>query len=231
MPLYLAEMESLEHNDPLIHEEFMSGNWVVNKNDVVPFCAIGVDTALENVNRSLKVNGGLVGITLNPSARNKFFLVSPYLTKLAEDAKLLNSEPIYRKRRHHKLCPRVLNTEETQIDRLTNTLRHLENPFEVKSDRLFNIVTNKVVPENVQNDICNYSTIGAAALQNFVTERIRSNSVNLWSRLSKVKITLWNGASKAIKVKTKAAQEAQKFSADRAWFGRMLLVGKSRREI
>ena len=81
MPLYLAEMESLGHKDPLIHEEFMSGNWVVNKNDVVPFCAIGVDTALENVNRSLKVNGGLVGITLNPSARNKFFLVSPYLTK------------------------------------------------------------------------------------------------------------------------------------------------------
>ena len=53
MPLYLAEMESLRHKDPLIHEEFMSGNWVVNKNDVVPFCAIGVDTALENVSRSI----------------------------------------------------------------------------------------------------------------------------------------------------------------------------------
>ena len=61
--------------------------------------------------------------------------------------------------------------------------------------------------------------------------RIRSNSVNLWFRLSKVKITLWNGASKVIKVKTKAAQEAQEFSADRAWFGRMFVVGKSRRDV
>ena len=81
----------------------------------------------------------------------------------------------------------VLNTEETQIDRLINTLRHLDNPFEVESDRLFNIVTRKVVPENVQKDMCYYNTIGAAALQKFVSERIRSNSVNLWSRLSKDK--------------------------------------------
>ena len=60
MPLYIAEMEKIEDTDPLIFNEFQSGNWVVNKNEVVPFCAIGVDTALENVNRSLKVNGGLV---------------------------------------------------------------------------------------------------------------------------------------------------------------------------
>jgi len=56
---------------------FKGGNWVVNKNPCVPFCAIGPDHALERLNRSVKVTGGLVGITLNPSARVKFFLVAP----------------------------------------------------------------------------------------------------------------------------------------------------------
>jgi len=42
-PLYLAEMESLKNDDPLLYEEFRSGTWVVNKNAMVPFCSIGAD--------------------------------------------------------------------------------------------------------------------------------------------------------------------------------------------
>ena len=34
----------------------------------------------------MKVSGGLVGITLNPSARAKFFLISQELARLAEEA-------------------------------------------------------------------------------------------------------------------------------------------------
>lgn len=73
IPLYLAEMKSLKETDLEIYNEFMEGNWLVNKNPDVPFCALGADHALEHINRSMKVTGGLVGITLNPSARTKFF--------------------------------------------------------------------------------------------------------------------------------------------------------------
>jgi len=77
IPLYLAEMKSLKTTDPDIDAEFQNGNWVVNKNVRIPFCGLGPDNALEHVNRSMKVSGGLVGITLNPSARAKFFLIVP----------------------------------------------------------------------------------------------------------------------------------------------------------
>ena len=70
-------MKSLKETDLEIYNEFMEGNWVVNKNPDVPFCALGADQALEDINRSMKVTGGLVGITLNPSARTKFFLIAP----------------------------------------------------------------------------------------------------------------------------------------------------------
>ena len=35
----------------------MDGNWVVNKN-AIPFCAIGADHGLEQVNKMMKVSGG-----------------------------------------------------------------------------------------------------------------------------------------------------------------------------
>ena len=87
IPIYLAEMESPNESDPDIVEEFQQGNWVVNKNGDTSFCALGADHSLEHTNRSMKVSRGLIGITLNTSSRNKFFLIAPELARLAEEAR------------------------------------------------------------------------------------------------------------------------------------------------
>ena len=64
-----------------IYEEFKAGNSVVSKSDQVPLCAVGVDHALEHqvrlcavgaghalehISHSMKVAGGLIGITKHP---------------------------------------------------------------------------------------------------------------------------------------------------------------------
>ena len=86
IPLYPAEMVSLVSSDPEIYGEFITENWVVNKNTEVPFCAVGGETALEHLNRSMK---GLVGITLNETARAKFFLIALELVRLTAEAKAM----------------------------------------------------------------------------------------------------------------------------------------------
>ena len=60
----------------------MNGNWVINKNNRVSFCAVEADNALEYLIRSMRVFGALVGITQNERARAKFFLIAPELAKL-----------------------------------------------------------------------------------------------------------------------------------------------------
>ena len=70
--VYLAEMSSLSEGDPEIHKELILGNWLVNKNAQVPFCA-RADNALKHEDCSMKVSGGLAGITLNKTALTKFF--------------------------------------------------------------------------------------------------------------------------------------------------------------
>ena len=67
-------MDKLRERDNDIYAEFLSGNWVVNKNASVPFCAIGAGHALEHINCSMKVVG-LTGITLNANARNYFHML------------------------------------------------------------------------------------------------------------------------------------------------------------
>jgi len=61
VPLYLAEMKALHTTDPDIHQEFIDGNFAVNKSKI-PFCAIGMDHALEHINRIMKVTGGLYAL-------------------------------------------------------------------------------------------------------------------------------------------------------------------------
>ena len=125
IPLYLAEMEKLPDSDPEIYQEFLDGNWVVNKNQDVAFCALSADHALEQINRSIKVSGGLVGITLNPNTRTKFFLIAPELARLAEEAKeMAGTSTANQSTHHHSLWPQGFLTKR-------RTLKSFQTPWKV----------------------------------------------------------------------------------------------------
>ena len=174
-------MKSLKTTDPDIEAEFQNGNWVVNKNGLVPFCSLGADHALEHVNRSMKVSGGLVGITLNPSARAKFFLISPELARLAEEANDMAGVSTKLQDQHHNLTAAVLSCEEKNISKLTTTIESFTNPFTQPEDCLFNLVSKVVMPEEIKLDLCVQRTEGDKLFRTFVTKRIQEGSENLWS--------------------------------------------------
>ena len=73
-------MKMTKETSPEVYQ-FKNGNWVVNKNEQVAFCALGTDNA--HVNRSIKVSDGLI-------PRTNYFLVAHELSKLAEQAKLMD---------------------------------------------------------------------------------------------------------------------------------------------
>lgn len=186
IPLYLAEMQALQQSDPEIYREFLEGNWVVNKNPHVPFCALGADHALEHINRSMKVSGGLVGITLNPSARNKFFLIAPELARLADEAKHMAGITSSKEgNHHHTLTASVHSREEKNIEQLLATLETFTNPFTEESDELFNLVTKIVAPDKVKADLTEQANIGLKLYQTFVKDRIKTQKVSVWSPMKK----------------------------------------------
>ena len=189
IPLYLAEMKMLQVSEPDIYQEFLEGAWIVNKNLNVSFCALGADHALEQVNRSMKVSGGLVGITLNPSARTKFFLIAPELSRLAEEARsMAGTTSTHSSAHHHSLSASVFSREEKSIVQLLATMENFTNPFVEQSEELFNLVTNVVTPTQVKKDMSEQSSIGAKLFETFAKERFQLGTIGLWSKMKKRKL-------------------------------------------
>ena len=56
------------------------------KKSTIHIVCIGADTG-KQINRLMKVNGGLTGISNNPNAKQRFFLTSPVLARLSKEFK------------------------------------------------------------------------------------------------------------------------------------------------
>ena len=72
-PVYLNDMQLLPKTAPAVYESFKRGNFVVQRSSN-PFCKVPVDQATEWVNKTCKISNGVIGITLNDTARDKFCL-------------------------------------------------------------------------------------------------------------------------------------------------------------
>ena len=144
----------------------------------------------------MKVSGGLVIITQNPSARSKFFLIAPELARLAEQAKAMAGVSTKMQHQHHNLTLAVLSREENNVSKLTTTIASFTNPFTQPEDYLFNHVTKVVMPEEVKRDLCAQKTEGAKLFRTFVTERIQKGNENLWSPMKKRSLLTWKSTCK-----------------------------------
>ena len=103
----------------------------VNKNEDVAFCALGAGHPFEQINRSMKVSEGLVGITLNPNA-----LIPPELARLAEEAKeMAGTSTANEGTHHHTSTTSVLSREEKTIEKLLNTMESFTNPPQIPSPK------------------------------------------------------------------------------------------------
>jgi hypothetical protein len=82
-PRYLSDMEAIQYDDPQLWDTFIDGNLVFNKSDL-QFVALGADQACEQLNKWMKQDGGVVGISSKENARQKFFLIAYECCQIAK---------------------------------------------------------------------------------------------------------------------------------------------------
>ena len=179
------------------------------------FCGFGPDHAIEHLNRSMKVSGGIVGITLNESARARFFLIAPEMTRLAGEVSNMADISSSGKTTHHDLSETYMQRQEKAMT------------YEGKD--LINIVTKTVIPEEVEKDILNYDKIGDLTCKKFVEERTVRAEVNLWSPLKKLNLKTWKSAQNM--VRHQLEDNIVELKEDTSLFARLLIVARSRPEI
>lgn len=228
IPLYLSEMLSLQEIDPTLCEEFASGNWVVNKSKIA-FCALGADHALEQVNRWMKVAGGIVGITQNQTARTRFFLVAPELARLKVESKQSADVEKNLSSKHYELTNAARTKVIVSALSLTTTLQGFTNPFEYDGDDIINIVTKAVVAVDIQRDIETLEQNGSDKFDEFVESRLKTKSTNFWDPMKKLSLKTWKTSLNETKLKV--GDKTVELKEDRGLFARMLIVANSRPEI
>ena len=122
-PFYLATMNELEHNDGGSWN-YLKDNFSINKSGI-PFCSIGSDHALEQENKSLKVTGGVKGLTQEPTALYRYCLTVPSLND--------NSKAFYKE---HNIEP-TGREAHYQLSALTNIFTSSSQKNESKKKYLY----------------------------------------------------------------------------------------------
>ena len=129
-PVYLAEMMSLKSSDPDIWKFLEDGNFCVNKNSI-PFCSIGVDHAMEQENKRMKVVGGIKGLTQNQKALDRFVLASPVMTNIIKNWQVyVGSNKNQASQKHYQLVGSVNKRLDTNVGKLVEKFEWFGLSFE-----------------------------------------------------------------------------------------------------
>ena len=228
-PYYLAEMSSLEASDPETWKVLEEGNMSVFKSNI-PFCGLGVDHAMEKEIRSLKVMGGITGITQNDKALTRYLLTAPEVTRLVKDFWSGSVEKKARKEHYQLTKPhkkRVFENVSLVKDGITN---HVSNPFSSDQAELINVFSNAVVSDTSRVHITERDSIGLTAYHNFVHDRLLPTSEqSLWDPMKKVNLKMFKDNGK--KIKCKLEKKVVELNEERSLLTRFLLILKARPEI
>lgn len=226
IPEYISKMYSLQTSDPDVWEQFCEGNFCVRKTEL-SFCSLGVDQALEQENKRLKVLGGLKGITQKPEALQRFFLIAPELQRLSSEAEKMAGFSPDKRTTHHEMSNKVYDRQEVKVKKLKAVLGDL-NPFSYEGGDLVNVITKSVVPDSIRDDILIQENCGDDAYNEFVQKRIVGET-NLWNKITKVKLQRWTSTCK--KSNVMGAQKTLELKENRSLFARMAIVTRSRPDI
>ena len=146
-PVYISQMLNLEQEDIATWNILKQGNFSVNKSSV-PFTAIGADHGIEQENKSMKILGGIKGITNNQRALDEYFLTAGRMGTIIEEfAELfqIKQNIAHKKNQHYQLTGSKNKRISVNVNKLTEVMSTYGVSFG-NSTCLFNIFTKKVMP-------------------------------------------------------------------------------------
>ena len=85
LSIHLCDMENLHKTDPCVYDEFSKyGNFVISRTKN-PFSAMGIDHRHEQLNKDVKGNGGMIGLTEDPEKFRCWSVCSPETARVVKE--------------------------------------------------------------------------------------------------------------------------------------------------
>ena len=158
-------MYDLQSKDPETWNFFLDGNLSISKS-LVAICSIGVGQALEQENKSLKIQGGIKRVGNNESVLEEHFLISCEMSRITEaflESLYLNSDKIDREY-HYQLTGGTNKKIMDNVGNLKEVMKAYDVTFD-KADFVFNIISKRVLPEKAAEELLDIRNIGGNILQ------------------------------------------------------------------
>ena len=178
-------MKMLPQTAPEVQQAFESGDFVT-KETASTFNQIPDDQALEHVNKSGKVAGGLVGITRTDSARDRWCLTYNERAKLSEDTKEMFNVL-------ERECTSAKDLGKARMRQDAEDVAKLEaqftkyKVFRCTSD-LVVVTTGDVASNAIKQDLLGIKEIGKKVIKEFVETRLIKKEIKFHDTLKQQKV-------------------------------------------
>ena len=229
LPVYIMDMRQLATKHPQVHQEFANGYHAVSRSGK-PFAQVWTDMALEQtINADSKSKGGIIGISQNPGALDRWFLTSHERASVTTALKKMFMQEHDHVDIHKEAGAKRVARDEGDVQKLVScfTTELMANPFTQESESLVNFATGVVLPNDSADVLIRSTEKGREQMNTFVEKRLNTNQVSFWDLIPKLKVKTFESTTRKIQVKA-VNDKLVTVGADRELFGRLLIAANVR---
>ena len=229
-PIYISQMMELQHNDIQTWTLLEEGNFSVNKLANVAFTAIGADHGIEQENKTMKILGGIKGITNNERALEEHFLTAAQISSIIEDftnAFHLKGNTGNKQDEHYQLRGTKNSRIYANIKKLTSVFENFNIGFET-TETLANVITNKVMPVELAQKFLQAKERGYERYLKFVSEQLNGEK-SIWETIKKEKLPTFDSLNK--KVTLQLNKKIVRIKEERKLMSRFIIAARTRQDI
>ena len=188
LPIHVKDLVGLEEQHPVIHEQFMAGNFVVQKSHS-KFSMMAKDQSHEQCNKTLKSDGGPSGLLGDKESQAIIELSSIEVLRIVgEFEHLIHSADV--NINHSEESKQFQQQFLTDVNNLRGEVLENGNPFLENEKELHTLDTQEVMPREVVESLKECKSLGLRAHEEYVQQRLIEKTVpisdtirrkNLWT--------------------------------------------------
>jgi hypothetical protein len=191
LPVHIRDMLALKDSHPDVHTEFMNGKFTVCKSGH-KFSSISIDQCHEQINGLVKGDGGIIGITENDAALNRWSIAGPEVLRMLNEYER-NLFYTAEDSAHHEQSDWFQNQFKIHIMKLLDIFDNELIFSETTGKDLIVLCSNMIAHDSVLNTVRTVEHVGEMQFNAFFADRLSdSGSLSVLSPIKRNKFPLFS---------------------------------------
>eukprot|EP00794_Sanderia_malayensis_P016393 gene16393-18031_t len=183
----------------------------------------------QSINADSKSKGGIIGISRNPGALDRWFLTSHEHASVTTFLKgMFLQESTHLDGRKEAAAKRIAR-DEAYVQKLIScfTSDLMRNPSKQDTQSVANFATGVVLPNDIAEGLVRSTEKGRDQMNTFVENRLNTTEISFWDPIPKLNVKTFEFTTKKVQVKA-VNDKLVTVGADRDLFGRLLIAANVR---